>query len=162
MRSMKSPPLILNSLDDAGRSLVRTDATPNDSRNEAWLQELLYSHPELLPVDGFDESFSPPIPIGREVRTASGPIDNLYVSPTGGITIVETKLWKNPEKHRTVVAQIIDYAKELATWDYDDFSAAVLAASRIPLVRLVDRGALEQLKAAIGWMIRQINDQPEC
>ena len=57
-------------------------------------------------------------------------IDNLYVSPEGGITVVETKLWKNPEKHRTVVAQVIDYAKELATWDYDQLCAAVLASSR--------------------------------
>jgi len=39
-------------------------------------------------------------------------------------------LWKNPEKHRTVVAQVIDYAKELATWDYDQLSTAVLASSR--------------------------------
>ena len=70
------------------------------------------------------------IPIGREVHTERGPIDNLYVSPEGGITIVETKLWKNPEKHRTVVAQIIDHAKEVATWDYDQLCEEVLASSR--------------------------------
>ena len=127
---MKSPPLILNSLDDLGRRLARIDVTPNDPRNEAWLQMLLYSHPELLPVDEFDDFFSPPIPIGREVVTDRGPIDDLFVSPFGGITVVETKLWKNPEKHRTVVAQVIDYAKELATWDYDRLCQAILASSR--------------------------------
>jgi hypothetical protein len=127
---MKSAPLMLDSLDDVGRLLSRVETTPNDSRNEAWLQELLYLHPELLPVDVFGESFSPLISIGREVRTVRGPIDNLYVSPIGGLTVVETKLWKNPEKHRTVVAQIIDYAKELATWDYDRLCEAVLASSR--------------------------------
>ena len=127
---MKSPPLILESPDDVGRRLARIDVTPSDPRNEAWLQQLLYSHPELLPVDEFDESFSPPIPIGREVRTDRGPIDDLFVSPFGGITVVETKLWKNPEKHRTVVAQIIDYAKELATWDYDRLCQAILTSSR--------------------------------
>jgi len=127
---MKSPPLILNSLGDVGRGLTRIDVTPSDPRNEAWLQELLYTHPELLPVEEFDDSFSPPIPIGREVGTARGPIDNLFVSPTGGITVVETKLWKNPEKHRTVVAQVIDYAKELATWDYDQLCDGILASSR--------------------------------
>lgn len=127
---MKSLPLMLDSLGGVGRPLARMDVTPNDLRDEAWLQELLYSHPELLPVDEFGESFSPPIPIGREIRTTRGPIDNLYVSPLGGITVVETKLWKNPEKHRTVVAQIIDYAKELATWDYDRLCEAVLASSR--------------------------------
>lgn len=127
---MKSPPLILNSLDDVGHRLARINVTPSDPRNEAWLQQLLYTHPELLPVDEFDECYSPPIPIGREVATDRGPIDDLFVSPFGGITIVETKLWKNPEKHRTVVAQVIDYAKELATWDYDRLCEAILASSR--------------------------------
>lgn len=127
---MKSPPLIVDSIHQAGRPLTRMNVMSNDARSEAWLQELLYSHPELLPVDRFGDSFSPAIAIGREVRTNSGPLDNLYVSPLGGITIVETKLWKNPEKHRTVVAQIIDYAKELATWDYDRFCQAILTSSR--------------------------------
>lgn len=127
---MKSTPLLLNSLDDAGRRLTRIEATAHDAKNEAWLQELLYRHPELLPADEFDERFASLIPIGREIQTSRGPIDNLYVSAEGGITIVETKLWKNPEKHRTVVAQIIDYAKELATWDYDQLCEAVLASSR--------------------------------
>lgn len=127
---MKSTPLILDSLDDNGRRLTRIESTAHDSRNEAWLQELLYRHPELLPVEDFDETFGPPVPIGREVGTDRGPIDNLYISPSGGLTIVETKLWKNPEKHRTVVAQVIDYAKEVASWDYDKLSNAILASSR--------------------------------
>ncbi|QDU93292.1 PDDEXK family nuclease [Lignipirellula cremea] len=127
---MQSPPLLLNSLQDPGRRLVRLQSEPHDPKNEAWLQELLYAHPELLPTEEFDDAFAKPVPIGREVPTARGPIDNLYLSPAGGITVVETKLWKNPEKHRTVVAQIIDYAKELAAWDYDQLCAAVLNSSR--------------------------------
>ena len=126
----KAVPVILNSFDDVGRRLVRIQAQPNDPKDEAWLQEILYSHPELLPVNEIDDFYAPPISIGREVGTDRGPIDNLYVSPVGGITIVETKLWKNPEKHRTVVAQVIDYAKELATWDYDRLCQAILQSSR--------------------------------
>lgn len=142
---MKSTPLLLNSLDDAGRRLVRLQSQKNDPKTEAWLQELLYNHPELLPVDDFDDLYGPAIPIGREVRTDRGPIDNLFVSPEGGITVVETKLWKNPEKHRTVVAQIIDYAKELATWDYDEFCEAILASSR---KRGEEKASLEEKVAA--------------
>ena len=127
---MKAVPVILNSFDDVGRRLVRIQAQPNDPKDEAWLQEILYSHPELLPVNEIDDFYAPPISIGREVGTDRGPIDNLYVSPVGGITIVETKLWKNPDKHRTVVAQVIDYAKELATWDYDRLCEAILQSSR--------------------------------
>ncbi len=55
---------------------------------------------EILPADQFDELYVPPVPIGREVETSRGPIDNLSVSPDGGITIPETKLWKNPEKRK--------------------------------------------------------------
>ena len=127
---MKSNPLLINSLDDAGRRLARIEATAHDTKNEAWLQELLYRHPELLPADKFNESLSSLIPLGREVPTKRGPIDNLYVSAEGVITLVETKLWKNPEKHRTVVAQIIDYAKEVANWDYDQLCEAILTSSR--------------------------------
>ncbi len=127
---MKSAPVVLNSIMDKGRSLGRIDALPREQRDEAWVQRLIFDHPEILPVNEFDEIYSPLVAVGREVETPSGFVDNLYVSPSGAITIVETKLWQNPEKHRTVVAQVIDYAKEISKWTYDDLSAAVLKASR--------------------------------
>lgn len=127
---MNSNPVIIDSATCQGRMLKRVEVSSGDHRDEKWLQELLYEHPELLPIDEFDETFSPAIPLGREVRSGRGPIDNLYISPSGRITIVETKLWKNPEKHRTVVAQIIDYAKELARWNYDDLDRAISAISQ--------------------------------
>jgi hypothetical protein len=43
----------------------------------------------------------------------------------GGIVVVETKLWRNPDARRKVIAQILDYAKELARWDYEDLSREV-------------------------------------
>lgn len=127
---MKTFPLLLKTFNDSGCRLDRIEAKTGDAKSESWLQELLYLHPELLPVDAFGDLYSPVIPLGREIGTRRGPIDNLYVSPSGRITIVETKLWKNPEKHRTVVAQIIDYAKELATWDYDQLCEAVETSSK--------------------------------
>jgi hypothetical protein len=48
----------------------------------------------------------------------AGAVDNLYISPNGGLTLVETKLWKNPEARREVVAQIIDYTRRIVHWDY--------------------------------------------
>lgn len=127
---MKYNPLILESAKDIGRSLVRIESSTNDEKSEKWLQELIFNRPEILPVQYFDDSFAPLIPIGMEIHTDVGDLDNLYISPAGYLTIVETKLWKNPEKHRTVVAQIIDYAKELSKWDYDQLNKAVLKASR--------------------------------
>ncbi len=127
---MATSPLILPSSQGPGRSLRRLDIQPGSGMDEAWLQALIYQRPELLPAGHFDDAYAPLIPLGREVPTPRGPIDNLYVSPKGLLTVVETKLWKNPEKHRTVVAQILDYAKELAAWSYDDLAAAVQSANR--------------------------------
>jgi len=127
---MNSDPVLIRSQEDDGIPLKKIETTPGGPRNEEWLQELLYHHPEILPIDEFDETFAPAIPIGREVRCGSGLIDNLYISPSGCITIVETKLWKNPESHREVVAQILDYATKLSKWNYNDLADAVQNASR--------------------------------
>ncbi len=88
---------------------------------ESWLQELLFNHSSILPLDQLDESFDQLISIGREIAN----IDNLFVTPKGSLCIVETKLWRNPEAHRTVVAQILDYAQTLTTWDYNKLDGAV-------------------------------------
>ena len=58
------------------------------------------------------------------MSVSSGSIDNLYLIPDGTICIVETKLWRNPEAHRTVLAQIIGYAKSLSALSFDEFCQA--------------------------------------
>ncbi|GEM_PF-921204 len=127
---MKESPVLINSLDDEGDSLNRIEVKSNEQKSEDWLQNLIHKHPQILPANQFDDTYLPLIPIARELETNSGRVDNVYISPTGKITIVETKLWKNPEKHRTVVAQIIDYAKEISNWSYDEFNQAILKSSR--------------------------------
>lgn len=93
----------------------------NGSYNEAWLQNMIAENPSLLPSSEISSEYSQLICIGREVPVGSGEtqgyIDNLYISSSGFIVIVETKLFRNQESRRTVVAQIIDYAKELQKWD---------------------------------------------
>jgi hypothetical protein len=126
--------------------LERLESKPYDEKNEYWLQGLIFENPKILPAQEFDESFTPLIPIGQEVGTPSGSIDILYISPVGKLTIVETKLWKSPEKHRTVVAQIIDYAKEISNWSYEELNNAVLKASR-------DKGMNE--KKSLDQIIQQ-------
>jgi hypothetical protein len=88
--------------------------------NEAWLQELIRTHPELLPTGEIEPVFAPLIPIGREVQTSVGYIDNIFISPQGYLVIVETKLWRNPDAKRDVLAQAIDYSSSVATWTYTD------------------------------------------
>lgn len=96
---------------------------PIDNTNfkEEWLQKLLDEHPDILPMDEFDDRFGPLISIGREL----GNIDNLFINPDGLLTIVETKLWRNPEAHRKVVSQILDYAKMLTEWSYEKLNDEV-------------------------------------
>lgn len=110
----------------------KLERVPFDERalQEGWLQDLLERHPELLPIEDIEPGFAPLIPIGREVRTAAGAIDNLFVSPDGYITLVETKLWRNPEARRQVVAQIIDYAKQVSQWDFEQLDTHICASAR--------------------------------
>src|SRR6266446_9002861 len=81
--------------------------------NEAWLQETLRRNPDVLPVEEFGPVFHPLVPIGKEVPTSAGSIDNLFISHAGYLVLVETKLWRNREARREVVAQLIDYAAAL-------------------------------------------------
>ena len=43
---------------------------------------------------------------------------------SGYLTLVETKLWKSPEARRQVVAQIIDYTRQIVRWDFTQLNAA--------------------------------------
>ncbi len=98
-------------------------------KNEKWLQELIFAFPESLPVREIDPHIGPLIPVCMEIETGSGPADVLFVTPTGQVVLVETKLWRSPEARREVVGQILDYAKQLTTWNYDilDQKAALAA-----------------------------------
>ena len=58
--------------------------------------------------------------IGREVAVPSGAIDLLYIDRNGVLTVVETKLVKNPEIRRTVIGQLIEYASYVVQWSADD------------------------------------------
>ena len=48
--------------------------------SENWLRDLLYHHPEFLPVQGIDASFSDLVPMCREMPTRAGPVDVVFVT----------------------------------------------------------------------------------
>ena len=98
---------------------------------ENWLQKIIHNNPQILPIDDIESGFAPLISIGREISTSVGYIDNLYISPNGYLTIVETKLWRNPEAKREVVGQIIDYAKELTNWNFTKLNNGVKNSSQL-------------------------------
>lgn len=107
--------------DSSTESLQPTSA----EYDEGWLQDLLFKHPEALPINEIDRTFAPAIPICKELNTPAGRIDALLVTPKGRLIILETKLWRNPEARREVIGQILDYAKELSRWTYADLQREV-------------------------------------
>lgn len=93
--------------------------------DEDWLQSLIFRYPSILPVEELESAFFPLYPVCRELETPAGFLDNLYISENGSLTLVECKLWRNPEARREVVGQVLDYAKEFAKWSYEDLTSAV-------------------------------------
>jgi len=122
-RRVRSNPLLVKN----GKEPQFLKRVPTNKKlfQEEWLQKLIFDHPELLPAGEVEPVFRPLISIGREIPTDAGPIDNLFISPQGYLTIVETKLWRNPEARREVVGQIVDYAKEVSKWSFDDLDKKV-------------------------------------
>ncbi|MGB4644460.1 MAG: hypothetical protein WBH76_01015 [Dictyoglomaceae bacterium] len=57
--------------------------------------------------------------IGEQVQTKSGPMDFLGIDKFGNTVIIELKRDKLP---REVLAQAIDYASDIASWDADKLS----------------------------------------
>lgn len=91
--------------------------------DEGWLQTLIADCPELLPITEIEPGFSVPVAVCRELPTGVGPADNLFVTPDGNLVLVECKLWRNPQARREVVAQILDYARAMVDWSYEDLEA---------------------------------------
>jgi hypothetical protein len=87
---------------------------------EAELQEFLREHPDLMPLEEIDLNAPGLLCIGWEVGLASGAEDILYIDRNGLLTVVETKLRKNPQARREVVGQVLEYAAQMATWSSAD------------------------------------------
>ncbi len=95
----------------------------SDFAHERNLQEYIYDHPETIPVYELRED-KRLLVAARELQTESGAIDAFAVDQDGDIYIVETKLYRNPDK-RTVVAQALDYGASL--WRHGEFDRVLSA-----------------------------------
>ncbi len=97
-------------------------------KNEAWLRDKLFNNPEIIPAEEIDSTFGPLVPLCRELRTDAGQIDAVFINKRGRLTIVECKLFKNPQARREVVAQTLHYVSALSEWSYADLQRQVAAA----------------------------------
>ncbi len=103
-----------------------TKLEPQAFADEAALQRYLAAFPQAIPLSDSD---NPPKlhVLGREFPTGSGPIDILGTDETGAAYIIETKLYKNPDK-RLVIAQVLDYGASL--WAAEPDTTSILASLR--------------------------------
>ena len=104
--------LIING--DNVRALEETEFA-----EESKLQDYLKDYPALIPLEDVGEGASELICIGKEVAVPSGAIDLLFIDKDGLLTVIETKLVKNPEIRREVIGQIIEYASYISRWSAD-------------------------------------------
>lgn len=131
------------------RAAFERGESKNEIRNERWVQKLIQLHPELLPIDEIEPAYAPVIPVCMELPTPCGRIDNVFITPDGNLIFAETKLYRNPEARREVVAQVMDYAENLTGWTFEAFQKAI-SGGKMPdkaqqppdsLFSLVEHGA---------------------
>lgn len=122
--------------------------------NEGYLQEYVTSNPDALPITDIKEDVRLMI-VGREFPTNSGPVDVLAVDGDGDIYLIETKLYKNPDK-RLVLAQVLDYGAAL--WrGYGDPSNFIADVDRF-MTRRTGEGLGHNLNSFFGYDELQIQE----
>ncbi len=99
-----------------GKKAIRVDR--RSFERERHLQQYIYDNPEVIPVEEIEEE-AQFLVLDREFPVRTGPIDIIGVDNLGNLYVVETKLYKNPDK-RAVVAQILDYGAALSEMDPDE------------------------------------------
>lgn len=92
-----------------GVAAKRIDRAPVTAERD--LQTYIVENPECLPMEQVGEDLRLLV-LAREVATGAGPIDALGIDQEGHPYLIETKLYRNPDK-RQVIAQMLDYGAAL-------------------------------------------------
>ncbi|MFC5066554.1 hypothetical protein [Flaviflagellibacter deserti] len=118
---------------ETAQLLQREELTGSDGQfREEWLQNLIFEHPACIPMHEIEPGFPELLSICKELPTAHGNIDILFMTVNGDLVLAETKLWRNPQARREVVAQALDYASCLFGMGYIEFQAAIAKATGDP------------------------------
>ncbi|MBR9976610.1 MAG: hypothetical protein KFH87_00860 [Bacteroidetes bacterium] len=130
MKQHTTPAIIIGNQATTLERVPLVSGSDTGTYDEDWIQRICFENPTLLPVEELEPTFAGMIPICRELPTKSGSVDLMYLNEYGFITIGECMLWRNPEARRKVVGQVLDYAKDIAQWDYAKFEAECLRARK--------------------------------
>jgi hypothetical protein len=134
----------------ADEKVTKLHRIPHDEPrvNEGWFQEKLFRYPELLPAAEIEPAFYDLKAVAEELPVDGDSADLLFVNPDGCIALIETKLFRNPEARREVIAQAVDYASRLSGWSYWQFVEAIKRANKStaedPLLEIM-RGSPEDV-----------------
>ena len=124
--------MTLAMLDGSGSSVVIKRVREGMARRENDLRDLLFERPEILPIAEIDPGIDTLVPIAKELNVPGvGRIDAFYADGRGRLVFVECKLWRNPQARREVVGQILDYARALAAFSYDDLQREVSRSTKL-------------------------------
>lgn len=127
-----------------GKNAVKVNKTSFEKEDS--LQRYIYDNPDSIPLYEIKEDIKLLI-LAREFPTNSGPIDAIGIDKEGSIYIIETKLYKNPDK-RTVVAQALDYGAAL--WkhanDFNEFTT------------ILDRGVQKTFSLSLNQKLQEYFD----
>lgn len=120
-------------LEEGSRPSCHLKRAPlGNGHDEAWLQDLLFRHPHLIPLERIEPGAGEVIPICRELplpKPGGRPVflDIFGVTPHGRPVLVECKLWRNPQARREVVAQLLEYAALLRRRSFADLTVQLKA-----------------------------------
>lgn len=118
-------------LDDESAPSVVARIPHGEARREHRIRDLIFNNPAMLPVHELDPGLGRLVAVTRELNVPGvGFIDVVLIDERGRLVIVECKLWRNPQARREVVGQILDYARELARFSYDDLQREVSSSTK--------------------------------
>ncbi len=101
---------------------IETSMSENAKKEKEHLEKWIKTNPKILGEDI--------LIIGEQIYTKSGPLDFLGIDNSGNMVIVELKRDKLP---RESLAQAIDYASDIATWEIDRLSEICMQHHGQPL-----------------------------
>ncbi|QJU56374.1 hypothetical protein HL653_21515 [Sphingomonas sp. AP4-R1] len=118
-------------IDETAPTQLLRRVPQGEARLEKTLRDLLYDNPDAVPVHEFDPGYGRLVAVAKELNIPGvGFIDVLLMDERGKLIVVECKLWRNPQARREVVGQILDYARELARYSYEDLQRQVSIATK--------------------------------
>lgn len=112
---------------------ISTRLQDQDAFQEELLQDVIHRCPTVLPVREFAPTTTTLISLGTEIGVDIGDyrgrIDNLLVTNEGLPVIAETKLHRNPEATREVVAQTLQYGMAISRMSLLQFEDKIKSAN---------------------------------